>query len=35
MRLTTGLGPVMKIIGVSLLVGVGVGLYLAAYVLPV
>jgi hypothetical protein len=33
MRLTCGLGPVVKLIAVSMLIGVGLGLYLGAYVI--
>jgi hypothetical protein len=34
MRLTSGLGSVVKLIGISLLIGVGVGLYLGTRLLP-
>ncbi|MEN3356953.1 MAG: hypothetical protein V7637_935 [Mycobacteriales bacterium] len=34
MRLTTGLVPVMKLVAVSLMVGVGLGLYLGTHFLP-
>lgn len=32
MRFTTGFGPVMKLIGISMLIGLGLGLYLGAHV---
>jgi hypothetical protein len=34
MRLTSGLGPVMKLVGFSLMIGVGLGLYLGTHFLP-
>jgi hypothetical protein len=35
MRLTCGLGPILKIIAISMVIGVGLGLYLGAYVITI